>query len=89
VNALPGPRSPLMDDYLRETVEAMVRLFGISEDEATGRVAQRFAHWNLTSETDEGIFGHEDAEYWAHWAYYGNVHWWRMEPEELAPLPYR
>jgi hypothetical protein len=76
-----------MDDYLHEVVEVMVGAFGINEDEAIGRVARQFAHWDLTSRTDEGIFGHEDAEFWAHWTYYGpSVHWWRLPAEELHPL---
>lgn len=88
MNVLPGPRTVLVDDYLNEAVEVMVRLFGISEDEAIGRIAQEFARWDLASDEDSGIVGHEEPEYWAHWAYYGNVHWWLMEAEELTPLPY-
>jgi hypothetical protein len=88
MNVLPSPRTAMADDYLSETAEAMMRLFNISEDEAIGRIAQEFGHWDLGDDEECWMLGHEEPEYWAHWTYYGDILWWLMEPQELTPQPY-
>lgn len=67
----------------------MVQLFGISYEEAIGRVARDLSSWDLESEETEQMLGHEDADYWAYFIYYGpDVDWWRLTPGDLVPKPW-
>lgn len=64
VDGLPGPRDAALDEHLHRIVAEMVRLFGVSEQEAVRRVAQRFGAWAVTG-------AYEDPEFCAYRAYHG------------------
>ena len=89
MTSLPGPATPRVEEILAETCRAMMLSFGITEDEATGRIAAALGSWDLESEETELVLGHEEANYWSNFVYYGpNVDWWRLPPDELHPRPW-
>lgn len=87
MSTLPNSRELEAQLTLREAAEVMVNTFGISADEAAGRIARQFKHVDLTN--DNAMIGHEDAEFWARVVYYGpSVQWWRVPEETLTPQPW-
>ncbi|WP_143266179.1 MULTISPECIES: hypothetical protein [Amycolatopsis] len=77
-------------DYFCEIVKYMVAEFGITEEEAIGRVNYETSHWDIYNPNFDDMLGHEEPAYWAHNIYYGhNSHWWRVSRETLEPLPWR
>jgi hypothetical protein len=66
----------------------MIELFGISTEEAEGRIAADLGSWDLQSVETERHLGHEDPDYWAHSIYYGPVQWWRLAVEDRVPRPW-
>jgi hypothetical protein len=77
------------NQYFIDIYEKMIKLFGISYDEAIGRINQHFRHVDKFV-GDEVLIYHETEEYWAKTIYYGdNSFWWLKEgKEELKPVPY-
>ncbi len=72
--------------FCESIVQEMLRKFGISKDEAVGRMN---AAWRgLTIDKDDITF-HEDEEYWANTLYYGKDSQWWTNPPGLKPLPYK
>lgn len=66
-------------------VGRMVELFGISVEEAVGRINQQWAGLEFE---DLDLICHEDQDFWANDMYYGHgSHWWR-KPPGLKPMPY-
>jgi hypothetical protein len=75
------------DAYMKAIVGEMIRLFGISEDEAIGRLNEKWRGLAFTDEEDELI--RETPSWWAKNAYFGHDSaWWSMNESELKPLPY-
>ncbi len=82
------------DTFCREIAAAMVRLFGVGEAEAVGRINRQWRGQDILG--DEDIAYHETAEYWAHVMYYGKGSFWWVTGEKraemglgsLAPTPY-
>jgi hypothetical protein len=71
--------------FCRAIVDLMMSLFGISEEEAVGRVNRQ---WNRMTLTGQHVIYHEDEDYWAHTIYYGrNSQWWENRPG-LTPVPF-
>lgn len=56
-------------DFCRRIVAEMVRLFGVSEEEAVGRINRGWRGQSLLGEFD--LIYHELPEYWAHVMYFG------------------
>jgi hypothetical protein len=89
VSDLPGPTSEFLARYLVQIRDRMIDLFGISAEEAEGRIASEFGSFDLVDLDTERYFGHEDPDYWAHSVCYGvDAQWWRASPEELRPTPW-
>ncbi|GHF35311.1 hypothetical protein GCM10010218_15670 [Streptomyces mashuensis] len=66
--------------YLREVVDEMVRLFGISRAEAVARVNDVWGHLSFTESPD--LIEHEMPEYWAERIYYADY-----PPTTVQPAP--
>jgi hypothetical protein len=73
------------ESFCRAIVDGMIELFGITEDEAIGRVNRQ---WNgMVLIGDELAIYHEDEDYWASAIYFGkNSRWWN-NPPDLKPRP--
>lgn len=67
-------------------VSEMVRLFGISEEEATARVNRQWGHLELTDPQD--IVFHEDEEFWAKDIYFGHDSAWWIDESAARPVPF-
>jgi hypothetical protein len=64
----------------------MVELFGITTDEAIGRLNQEWRGLSLLGPND--MIYHEDEEYWAKTIYYGKDSKWWKNPPGLTPKPF-
>jgi len=75
--------------YCESVVREMIRLFGIPEAEALGRVNRHFGSVRFVGrESDENQLYREDPIWWAKTIYYqGDSYWWHGE-EGLKPKPY-
>lgn len=74
------------EEYCVQIVREMVSLFGITEDEALGRLNQAFADQVIVG--DDLPFYHEMPTYWAKSIYYEpGVYWWLSE-QGLKSRPY-
>jgi hypothetical protein len=81
------------DDFCRGIAAEMMRLFGITEAEAIGRINQGWGHLGEF----HSIAYHKPAEYWAHHMYFGHDSYWWIRDEAtrkrlglgpVEPLPY-
>jgi hypothetical protein len=81
------------DAFCQEVASELMRLFGVSAEEAVGRINR---HWSGQAITGEDIVYHETADYWAHVMYYGKESSWWITGEKraskglgpLTPKPY-
>ncbi len=72
--------------YCMEIVSELVRQFGVTQEEAIGRVNQSFARQSLLGPMD-WVY-HEVSRDWARFIYYKpGIHWW-VEGADLSPRPY-
>lgn len=72
--------------YCEMIVEHLIVWFGISEEEAVGRINRHFQGLAILGEVT--AFYHEMPEDWAGFIYYeSGVHWW-VKGEELRRKPY-
>lgn len=74
------------ESFCQTIVNRMIELFGISEDEAIGRVNRQWDRMSLVGK-DLAIY-HEDEDYWAHAIYFGKSSRWWDNPPGLKPRPY-
>lgn len=74
-------------EFLTDIAKKMIELFGISEEEAIGRINK---HWEGAEFIgEEKAVYHEDDEYWAKTIYFGkDSFWWLKEGEHIDPIPY-
>jgi hypothetical protein len=72
--------------FCRTIVKRMIELFGITEEEAIGRVNRQWGGMALVG--DELAIYHEDENYWAHAIYFGKSSRWWANPHGLKPRPY-
>ncbi|HZM83534.1 MAG TPA: hypothetical protein VFC19_48075 [Candidatus Limnocylindrales bacterium] len=77
--------SPKVVGYLWRIIAEMVDRFGITEDEAVGRMNQAWAAQKFDDDGD-WLF-HKNEEYWAVNIYYGPDGNW-LPKDQLRPLPY-
>ncbi|MGE0131418.1 MAG: hypothetical protein AB7U82_25330 [Blastocatellales bacterium] len=74
------------EEFCTEIAKMMVKLFGITEIEAVGRINRQWQGQKIVG--PNRMIYHEDTEFWAKTIYYGaDVHWWRGE-EGLEPQPF-
>lgn len=74
------------DAFCRAIMRVMVTEFGITEQEAAGRINRQWNGMQLVGR--DHVIYHEDEEYWAHAIYYGkNSRWW-TNPPGLKPQPF-
>lgn len=72
--------------YIEQIVHQMVLRFGITRDEAVGRVNQAWGHLDHIADTD--LIFHQSPPEWAGDIYYGrDSGWWNGE-DGLRPVPY-
>jgi hypothetical protein len=75
-------------EYLREIAAAMVRLFGIGDAEAAGRIRDFWRGQAFRTEHALMALFHRSEEGWAKHIYYGGRPWWWDGPlPEPAPYP--
>lgn len=67
-------------------VDEMMRLFGIPEAEAVGRVNRQWGRLDLRDPQD--IIQHEDEVYWAKTIYYGKDSSWWLDEASAKPRPF-
>ncbi len=77
---------PETQTFCETIVKEMIRLFGISEDEAVGRVSRQWRHLELTNPQD--IILHEDETFWAKDIYYGHDSAWWKDEANAKPRPF-
>jgi len=80
-------------EFLNSITNKMIELFGITEDEAVGRINRRFSGQDFFDperpEKEINIAYHEDEYYWANTLYYGkDSFWWIRKGEKIAPIPF-
>jgi hypothetical protein len=73
-------------EFCEGIVNRMISLFGITIDEAIGRMNRDWKGLNLSDPND--VIFHEDEEYWANTIYYGKGSNWWLNPIGLKPRPY-
>lgn len=75
-------------EFIDSIIIKMISEFGITKEEAYGRVNERWKHLGHISEDD--IIFHETEEFWAYDIYYGHdSRWWaRMNDKNLKPVPH-
>ena len=73
-------------EFCETIVNRMVGLFGITVDEAIGRLNRDWKGLNLIGPTD--MIYHEDEDYWAKTIYYGKGSNWWLNPPNLKPRSY-
>ena len=72
--------------YCLKIVAELIRQFGITQEEAIGRVNRSFAGQSLLG-PDDWVY-HETTKNQAQFIYYKpGVHWW-LEGADLTPSPY-
>jgi hypothetical protein len=64
----------------------MVELFGITHEEAIGRINRDWCGLKIVGPDD--VIYHEDETYWAKTIYYGKGSNWWLNPANLKPRPY-
>jgi hypothetical protein len=79
-----------MDDqssaFCKEIAQQMVELFGITHEEAIGRINRDWGGLKIVGNVD--VIYHEDETYWAKTIYYGKDSNWWLNPVSLKPRPY-
>lgn len=68
-----------LDAFAREIAAEMVRLFGITEDEAEGRINRA---WGDVSEFDPIVL-HRPPEHWAYDMFFGHESYWWIRDENV------
>ena len=67
-------------------VHEMMSTFGISQEEAVGRINRRWGHLELTN--PQHIIFHDDETFWARDIYFGHDSVWWKDEANAKPLPY-
>ncbi|MBI1831621.1 MAG: hypothetical protein HYR84_09250 [Planctomycetes bacterium] len=70
--------------FCRAITEAMVRQFGITEDEAVARINREFKRCSFRD--GYGLLDTQPAEYWANETYYTEESFWWIEGENRESL---
>lgn len=73
-------------EFCSRIASRMVSVFGITLDEAIGRMNRDWKGLNLIGSND--VIYHEDEDYWAKTIYYGKGSNWWLNPPDLRPRPY-
>ncbi len=77
--------TPELDVYFGKVVDVMVRDFGVSREEAVGRVNRTFGDHDVLGDT---LLTHEWAKDTAYQIYYGPDQMYWKAGAALTPLPY-
>lgn len=89
------PTDTELDAYCREIAGELVARFGISEEEAVGRINRDWRPRHCLGPHVYLVY-HETPEYWATEIYYGKDSYWWIAPEKrehlglgpVEPAPY-
>lgn len=73
-------------EFCEQIAADMVRRFGISLDEAVGRINRRWA--GVPALGAESLLYHESVDHWANDIYYGHDSFWWNSPPDLKPQEY-
>ena len=71
--------------YCHVIVDEMVELFGISHEEAAGRVNRQWQGQKILGSAD--LVYHEEPFFWANEIYFGHDSNWWLNPPDLKPRP--
>ena len=74
------------EGFVASIANRMVSLFGISIDEAVGRINRDWKGLKIIGSNE--VIYHEDEDYWAKTIYYGKGSNWWLYPSNLKPRPY-
>lgn len=80
--------TPKAAAYIERIVNVMVRLFGMSWDEAVGRVNRHWAGQKFRTPEDLMALYHQTSVWWAKSIVYGRKSEWWLDEENVRPLPY-
>ncbi|QYR19156.1 hypothetical protein KZ483_14390 [Paenibacillus sp. sptzw28] len=68
---------------------AMIEEFGITEEEAVGRMNKLWGKYSTPIDEDEEFLNLETPRDWAYIIYYGeDSEWWNKSKSVLTPRPY-
>lgn len=74
--------------YLQRIADEMVTIFGMSRNEAIGRINRRWSGRSIRNPNDVMMLLHRDLDWWAKTVVYGiDSEWWRDEAN-ATPLPF-
>ncbi|WP_313919556.1 hypothetical protein [Tahibacter sp.] len=73
-------------EFCESIAREMVRLFGISLDEAVGRINRAWRDDRAV--VADSVVYHETDSYWAKKIYYGKESSWWLDQPGLKPLPF-
>jgi hypothetical protein len=74
------------EEFCSLIIRRMVSLFGITPDEARGRINRDWRGLKIIGPND--VIYHEDDEYWAKTIYFGKGSNWWLNPSNLKPRAY-
>ena len=74
------------EEFCNLIIGRMVSLFGITSDEARGRINRDWRGLKIIGPND--VIYHEDDEYWAKTIYFGKGSNWWLNPPNLKPRAY-
>ncbi|MGG1163487.1 hypothetical protein [Brevibacillus laterosporus] len=76
------------NEYCQKIIKKMSECFGITEEEAIGRVNKKWK--GISFFGDDHIIYHELEDFWAYDIYYGSdSRWWaRKDDLDLKPIPF-
>jgi hypothetical protein len=73
--------------YCLEIVDEMIRQFGISKEEAIGRINHEWSGAEFIG--DDHVYYHEDPDEWAKDIFYGKDSFWWKNPPNLKPKTFK
>lgn len=82
------PARPEARRYINRIADKLVNLFGISREEAVGRINRFWSGKAFATDVDLLVLLHQTEEYWAKTIYYGPDSEWWLSETGLSPRPY-
>lgn len=80
--------APKAAEFIEQVVSAMVRLFGMSRDEAVGRVNRHWRGQEFRRLGKRMALYHQAPDWWAKTITYGRDSEWWLDEENAQPEPY-
>lgn len=74
--------------YLEEIAVEMTQMFGISREEAYGRINDQLGRRTFLTEIEVSNLKHEEQDVWAKHIFFGRQSFWWLDEDGAVPLPY-